>query len=228
MFPFRSRILANACAALMLFAGAPSAAAQEHGRLMGRVLDSAGTSAAGVSGVVVVAVNQVSTKTYRARTKPDGTYSLRLPAGAYRVRLEAPFKASFDSKGKYGPFAIPRGEALENVDVEPGRITYTTILNERAGVEMDPTVTRLSEDRFLVLAPTLAQRRTEWLLRNGCPGGVTVTDVSGGLAAIHLAGPGSRDLLGRLTHHDLSDQAFPFLSAQQIEEADIEHPRLNA
>ena len=73
MFPFRSRILSTACAALLLFASAPTAAAQEHGRLTGRVLDSGGTSAAGVGGVVVVAVNQVSTKTYRARTKPDGT-----------------------------------------------------------------------------------------------------------------------------------------------------------
>src|SRR5437763_8666089 len=140
MFPFRSRILANACAALMLFASAPSAAAQEHGRLTGRVLDSAGTSAAGVGGVIIVAVNQVSTKIYRARTKPDGTYSLQLPAGAYRVRLEAPFKASFDSKAKYGPFALPRGEALENVDVEPGRDTTLDItLAKKEGATPETT-----------------------------------------------------------------------------------------
>src|SRR2546423_11895644 len=139
MFPFRSRILSTACAALLLVASAAAAAAQERGRLTGRVLDTGGTSAAGVSGVVVVAVNQVSTKTYRARTKPDGTYSLQLPAGAYRVRLEAPFKASFDSKGKYGPFAIPRGEALENVDVEPGRDTTLDLTLAKKDSEPAPT-----------------------------------------------------------------------------------------
>src|SRR3989440_12486729 len=127
MFPFRSRILSTACAALLLFASAPTAAAQERGRLTGRVLAPNGTSAAGVGGVTVVAVNQVSTRSYTARTKPDGTYSLQLPAGAYRVRLEAPFKANFERAGKYGPFAIPRGEALENIDVEPGRDTTLDI-----------------------------------------------------------------------------------------------------
>src|SRR5256714_14527430 len=138
MFPFRSRILSTACAALLLFASAP-AAAQKRGRLTGRVLDSGGTSAAGVGGVTVVAVNQVSTRTYRARTKPDGTYSLQLPAGAYRVRLEAPFKASFDSKAKYGPFAIPRGEAVENVDVEPGRDTTLDLTLAKKDSEPAPT-----------------------------------------------------------------------------------------
>jgi heterotetrameric sarcosine oxidase gamma subunit len=104
-----------------------------------------------------------------------------------------------------------------DVDVEPGRVVYTTILNGRAGVEMDPTVTRLSEDRYLVLAPTLAQRRTEWLLRNGLGSDATVTDLTGGIAALHLAGPRSRELLGRLTGQDLSNDAFPFLSANEID-----------
>jgi hypothetical protein len=140
MFPFYSRILSTACAATLLFVLAPSSSAQERGHLTGRVLDSAGTPPAGVGGVTVIAVNQVSTKSYNTRTKPDGTYSLQLPAGAYRVRLEAPFKASFDSKGKYGPFAIPRGEALENVDVEPGRDTTLDItLAKKEGTPAETT-----------------------------------------------------------------------------------------
>ncbi|HYY92976.1 MAG TPA: carboxypeptidase-like regulatory domain-containing protein [Pyrinomonadaceae bacterium] len=127
MFPKRPRTLLNACAALLFLVCVSVVAAQERGRLTGRVLDSAGTQAAGVGDVVVVAVNQVTTRAYRARTKPDGTYSLQLPAGAYRVRLEAPARASFAREGKYGPFAIPRGETLENVDVEPGRDTTLDI-----------------------------------------------------------------------------------------------------
>src|SRR5437868_6965746 len=122
MFPFRSRILANACAALMLFASAPSAAAQERGRLTGRVLDSAGTSAAGVGGVTVVAVNQVSTKSYRARTKPDGTYSVQLPAGAYRVPVRDRWRIGFPEYSRYGSVAggrdimFRRGSALNPYD----------------------------------------------------------------------------------------------------------------
>jgi 4-methylaminobutanoate oxidase (formaldehyde-forming) len=82
---------------------------------------------------------------------------------------------------------------------------------------MDPTVTRVSEQRFLVLAPTLAQRRMEMLLRRGLPAGVVVTDVTSGWSTLHLAGPRSRDVLARLTNEDLSNEAFPFLSARQIE-----------
>src|SRR3712207_1645444 len=126
MTPFVPRILLTACAALLLCA--PAAFAQERGRLTGRVLDSPGTMPKGVEGVTVVAVNQVSSRTYRARTKGDGSYSLSLPAGAYRVRLEAPHRASFDGKVRYGPFALARGDAVENMGVEPGRDTALDIV----------------------------------------------------------------------------------------------------
>lgn len=127
MTPFIPRILLTAVAVL-LCAHAPAAFAQERGRLTGRVLDSPGTSPKGVEGAVVVAVNQASARAYRVRTKSNGTYSLSLPAGAYRVRLEAPHKASFDSKVKYGPFAIARGDAVENVGIEPGHDTTLDIV----------------------------------------------------------------------------------------------------
>ena len=104
-----------------------------------------------------------------------------------------------------------------NVDVAVGRVVYTLICNDRGGIEMDPTVTRLAEDRFLVLAPTLYQRRTEMLLRNGLPRGATVTDVTSGMATLHVAGPRSREVVGQLTDEDLSNEAFPFLSAREIE-----------
>ena len=101
----------------------------------------------------------------------------------------------------------------------PGRIVYTLLGNERGGIEMDPTITRLGEDRFLVLAPTLTQRRTEGLLRRGLPAGAVVTDVTSGCATLHVAGPRSRELLARLTDADVSGEAWPFLQAREIEVA---------
>ena len=102
-----------------------------------------------------------------------------------------------------------------------GRIVYTILADERGGILMDPTITRLDDDRFLVLAPTVTQRRTEGLLRAGLAsgsfGGAVVTDVTSGWATIHLAGPRSRDLLARLTDTDLSNDAWPFLEAREIE-----------
>jgi 4-methylaminobutanoate oxidase (formaldehyde-forming) len=120
-----------------------------------------------------------------------------------------------------GPEAVSGLQRLctSNVDVATGRIVYTLLCNGSGGIEMDPTVTRLGEDRFMVLAPTLYQRRTEMLLRAGLPVGATVTDVTSGWATLHLAGPSSRELLGRLTDEDLSNEAFPFLHAREIEVA---------
>jgi len=125
MFPFRPRSLRAALAALVLLTAALPAAAQERGRLAGRVVGAAGTP--GAAGVVVVAVNQATVRTYRTRTNADGTYSLRLPAGAYRVSLEAPARAGFERDGKYGPFAISRGASVENIDVQPGKDTALDI-----------------------------------------------------------------------------------------------------
>ena len=118
-----------------------------------------------------------------------------------------------------GPGALSGLQWLcaSDVDVPIGRVVYTLLCNDRGGIEMDPTVTRLAEQIFLVVAPTAYQRRTEALLRTGLPPDATVTDVTSAFAVLHLAGPRSRELLQRLTDADLSDDAFPFLSARRIE-----------
>ena len=96
-----------------------------------------------------------------------------------------------------GPGALAGLQRLVTSDLDgpPGRIVYTILADERGGILMDPTVTRLSDDQFLVLAPTLAQRRTEGLLRAGLPDDAVVTDVTSGWSTLHLAGPRSRDVL---------------------------------
>src|SRR5436190_9555902 len=90
-----------------------------------------------------------------------------------------------------GPEAVAGLQRLctSDIDVPVGRIVYTLLCNERGGIEMDPTVTRLAEDRFLVLAPTLYQRRTEMLLRSDLPAGATATEITSRYATLHMAGP---------------------------------------
>jgi glycine cleavage system aminomethyltransferase T/glycine/D-amino acid oxidase-like deaminating enzyme len=118
-----------------------------------------------------------------------------------------------------GPGALAGLQRLvtSNLDVPVGRIVYTVMASERGGIELDPTITRLDADRFLVLAPTLTQRRCEGLLRNGLPPDAVVTDVTSGWATLHIAGPRSRDLLALLTDDDVSAAAWPFLAAREIE-----------
>jgi 4-methylaminobutanoate oxidase (formaldehyde-forming) len=118
-----------------------------------------------------------------------------------------------------GPGAVDALQRLcaSDVDVEPGRVVYTTICNDRGGIELDPTVTRLAHDIFFVVAPTAAQRRAEALLRGGLVEGATVTDVTSAFAILHVAGPRARDVLEPFTGLDLSDEGFPFLAARRID-----------
>ncbi|MEI7914761.1 MAG: FAD-dependent oxidoreductase [Mycobacteriaceae bacterium] len=104
------------------------------------------------------------------------------------------------------------------VDREIGRLVYTQWLNNAGGIATDLTVTRLGEEKFLVVASDLIHRRVEPMIRRQTRAGefVTVTDVTSGTTLLSVQGPKSRALLSRLTDADLSNDAFPYLSARHI------------
>ncbi len=106
-----------------------------------------------------------------------------------------------------------------DIAVPPGRVVYTQWLNDRGGIEADVTVTRLAEDRFLVVTGVESQvRDVDWLRRH-VPGTsrATVTDVTSAYAVLGVMGPRARDLLSRVTGADLGNDAFPFASSREID-----------
>ncbi len=111
-------LLGTISLALLAHAMCISALGQSSGRLKGSVRVASGAPVAGVS---ITVTNQVTGKWKRARSGADGSYSFQLPAGAYRLRVNAPHVAAFQKDKDYGGFAIPRGSALENVIVEAGK-----------------------------------------------------------------------------------------------------------
>jgi len=114
-----------------------------------------------------------------------------------------------------------------NIAVPAGQCVYTQWMNVRGGVEADVTVTRVAEDRFLVVAAELFHRRVETMLRRGTPPGarVYITDVTSAYTLLSVQGPESRNLLSRVTLADLSNDAFPYYTAQEI---DVHHARCMA
>jgi len=105
------------------------------------------------------------------------------------------------------------------VDVEPGTSVYTTWLNDRGGIEADLTVNRLGEDRFLVVTAFSTQvKDADWIARHTPDDArMTVTDVTSGYAVLGVFGPRARDIVAPLTDADLSNEAFPFGTLQEID-----------
>ncbi len=106
-----------------------------------------------------------------------------------------------------------------NLDVAVGRVVYTPMLNERGGYESDFTITRIAEQQyFLVTAVGTTVRDFDYIKRRIPEDArVSITDVTHGYSLLALMGPTSRELLSSLTDADLSKEAFPFSTAQQID-----------
>jgi 4-methylaminobutanoate oxidase (formaldehyde-forming) len=96
---------------------------------------------------------------------------------------------------------------------------YTQWLNERGTIEEDVTVTRISEDSFFVIAADYTQNVVHNWLKGLIPqdSHCFATDVTSGYAILSVQGPKSRELLGRLTKADLSNEAFPMRTMQEID-----------
>nr|WP_010396657.1 FAD-dependent oxidoreductase [Paracoccus sp. TRP] len=105
-----------------------------------------------------------------------------------------------------------------DLDVAPGRIVYTQMLNARGCIESDLTVTRLSETAFLLVVPgATLQRDLAWLRRHLGEAWVTITDMSAAEAVLLVMGPRARALMSRVSPDDFSDAAHPFGTAREIE-----------
>lgn len=106
-----------------------------------------------------------------------------------------------------------------NIAVPVGQCVYTQWMNEAGGIEADLTVTRIDEEQFLVVVAESFHRRVEAILRRSTATAeqVSVTDVTSGYALISVQGPDSRSLLSEVTTTDLSNDAFPYFTAQQLD-----------
>ncbi len=132
------------------------------------------------------------------------------------ILMDMAFMAKFEVQGRdAGP--VLEQVSANQVDGEPGRITYTQWLNEAGALEADLTVTKLADDRFWVVASDTAHRHAlTWLRRHIGDAHAFVTDVTSGYAQINIQGPRSRELLAAVTTADVSNEAFGFRSAAEI------------
>ncbi|MFN3261712.1 MAG: FAD-dependent oxidoreductase [Pikeienuella sp.] len=100
----------------------------------------------------------------------------------------------------------------------PGRLSLTPMLSPKGRIIGDFTVTCLAEDRFQLTASFSAQAfHMRWFEANLPPDGVRVENVSTSRLGFQIAGPNARDLLSRTTRADVSNAAFPFMAAREMD-----------
>ncbi|HUW16282.1 MAG TPA: FAD-dependent oxidoreductase [Actinomycetes bacterium] len=147
------------------------------------------------------------------RTKVE-SLNMRENVGAIDVSLMSKFEVA-------GPHAaaVLNRICTNDVDVAVGRLVYSPWLNEQGGIIADGTITRLAEDRYLVMVSDVIHRRVPAWIKTQTRDDevVVVTDVTSGSALLSVQGPKSRELLQRLSPDDWSNEAFPYLTAQNIE-----------
>jgi 4-methylaminobutanoate oxidase (formaldehyde-forming) len=104
-----------------------------------------------------------------------------------------------------------------------GQITYSQMLNRRGGIECDFTVARLGEERFGVVTGTaFGNHDREWMRRHlPADGSVRIADVTSQWACFGVWGPRARDVLQPLTPTDLDDEAFRYMTLQEITVGDV-------
>jgi 4-methylaminobutanoate oxidase (formaldehyde-forming) len=97
------------------------------------------------------------------------------------------------------------------------------MLNPRGGIEADFTVTRLGADRFRIITGTAFGEHDRAWIRLHAPedGSVILEDVTSAYACLGLWGPQARAILQPLTRTDISNRAFPYLTAQAIIVGDV-------
>ncbi len=139
---------------------------------------------------------------------------------ATRERVTLYDLTSFGKIEVSGPDALRllQRVADSNMDKPVGSATYTQFLNTRGGVEADVTVTRFAEDTFWVVTGSgFIGNDLAWLQMKTEPGeDIIFRDITEDYACLALWGPKARHVLSKATQDDVSNEAFPYLSARYI------------
>jgi dimethylglycine oxidase len=122
--------------------------------------------------------------------------------------------AKFDITGPDALRFLER-TCANRIDRPVGTIVYTSMLTPSGGIRCDLTITRKDEERFrVVTGGGSGQHDRAWILAQKRPDErVQLTVRTGSLFALGLWGPMARDVLQAVTDADVSNEAFPYMTA---------------
>lgn len=109
------------------------------------------------------------------------------------------------------------------VPTEDGRTCLAPLLGERGGIAGDFTITKVTDDHFMMFGSGMAERyHRRFFDTVPMPAGVSFESLTDAWAGMAIAGPKSRSVLQTLTNTDLSNEAFRFMRSRRITVAGID------
>jgi glycine cleavage system aminomethyltransferase T/glycine/D-amino acid oxidase-like deaminating enzyme len=125
----------------------------------------------------------------------------------------------------HGPDALAYLERIcaNRIDRPVGTIVYTAMLTPRGGIRCDLTVTRKDDELFrVVTGGGSGQHDLAWMRAQIHDGErVAITERTGSLFALGLWGPRARDVVETVTVADVSDEAFPYMTARYLQIGEV-------
>lgn len=107
-----------------------------------------------------------------------------------------------------------------NIDIDIGRVVYTSVLNQGAGIEADVTITRVASDGFRLTSGGATRWRDLALLRRRAAGfEVDILDCSEREITLGVMGAGARATLQSVSADDW--QTFAFSSSRPVTVAGV-------
>jgi glycine cleavage system aminomethyltransferase T/glycine/D-amino acid oxidase-like deaminating enzyme len=119
-----------------------------------------------------------------------------------------------------GPGATEYAEkmAVGRMDVDVGKSVYTPVLDENAGFRSDLSVVRVDDDRYRVITGGGMGGADKQWFREHLPqdGSVQLVDQTSALCTLGVWGPDARKVVQSVAEEDVSDEAFPAYTAQEV------------
>jgi glycine cleavage system aminomethyltransferase T/glycine/D-amino acid oxidase-like deaminating enzyme len=118
-----------------------------------------------------------------------------------------------------GPSALEAVQWLvvAQADLRPGKVIYTSLLNDNAGFVADLTVMRLGTDHFRVVTGGATGMSDKKWFTDHLPAGAELADVTSAWTTLGVWGPNTREVLQPVTLGDLSHAGFPFGTCREVE-----------
>ena len=123
--------------------------------------------------------------------------------------------AKFEIKGDSALNDLQR-LCCNDIKKDPGKTTYTQMLNSNGGIVADLTVTCINEKFFRIVTGSSVREHGKKHIKENLTKNTTLTDVTDDLACLGIFGPKSRELLTKIFGDHFSTNDFKFGTAKEI------------